>query len=64
MPPVERLRLRLKVPMTVHELYNCDKTRFAARYCKSQAAKVNRRAWKQSMQQGFDGDVPRVRGHW
>ncbi len=59
-----RLRLRLKVPMTVHEIYNRDKGRIAARHCKKLFVKVHRRAWRQSLRQGFDGEVPRVRGHW
>lgn len=64
MPAADQLRLRLKVPMTVHEIYNRDKGRFSSRYCKHQFSRSNRRSWRQSLQQGFDGEVPRIRRHW
>jgi hypothetical protein len=50
--------------MTVHEVYNRDKGRATSRWCKRMLARFRRRIWKQSLEQGFDGEVPTVKGTW
>lgn len=59
-----RLRIRGKRGLAVNEIYNRDKARVAARWCKRMLVRFNRRAWHQSLAQGFEGETPRYHGTW
>lgn len=61
---IGRLRIRGKRGMSVHEIYDRDRARVAARWCKRMLTRLNRRIWRQSLSQGFGGETPKIHGSW